>query len=371
MDHPVSRIPLPQLFIVGVALPAVLAAINHLLLTSSNLVDVGAIQLCLLVGFYVFQIGFVGWAAAVHIQPWPLRWFIFGWIMVLVDLQLAAMTSTGGRNYQGVVCLTTAILAGQLGVIVVWGILGTGHFVWRVPALLIVLLHCWTLYNFLLQMRQAPAGNYSPGWDGLLTIQAVLLSLLCGALRLRGYSLQKVNTGELSASPRDLSNAPLQFGIRDVLIWTTSLAVILAIAKSGDLLTWSFFKQLNASGILLLFGIGVCTAVVLVVALWSALGKGSPFLRLAVLLSLSLGIGSGIGWYCDLVTRRQAAGAVFWNYAYWHLYVNGYWWIGWMFMSGTLLAAALIIYRALGYRLVRSVRRRKPPQEMPVTQPAN
>ena len=114
----------------------------------------------------------------------------------------------------------------------------------------------------------------------------------------------------------------------------------------------------------------VCTAIVLVVALWSALGQGSPLLRLVVLMSLSLGLGAGVGWYCDLVSRQTGRVTV-WNYAYWHWYSNGYWWIGWMFMSGTLLAAALIIYRALGYRLVRSVRRRNQPNEMPAAQPAS
>src|SRR6476646_1615935 len=127
MNQPSPSLHLRHLLAVGVALPAALAIANHLLLASNNLSELSAAQLCGLMGFYVLQIGFIGWAVGSYIRPWPLRWFIYGWIMALVDLQLASIVSIGGRNGQGVNCLATAILAGQLGVILVWGILGSGH----------------------------------------------------------------------------------------------------------------------------------------------------------------------------------------------------------------------------------------------------
>lgn len=357
MTQSAPRLNFLRLLAVGVALPALLATVNQFLLTSSNLSDLGAPWLCVLMGFYVLQIGFIGWAVGTYIEPWPLRWFIYGWIMVLVDLQLAAMTSTGGQNSQGVNCLATAIVAGQLGVIIVWGILGSGHIVWRIPALLVVLNQSWVFFNLLVGLTKHRPGDFTPGWEGLLTTQAVLLAILCGVLRLRGYSLVKVAAESEAASAGGKTKGPLQFGIRDVLVWTTSLAVLLAIAKAGDLLTMNFVKHVYDPGFLLLFTIGTCTAVVLIVALWSALGQGSAPWRYLVLSALSLSLGAAIAWYC--IAMAKSTGPMAWRYSYWHLYSNGYWWIGWMFLTGVLLAASLIIYRTLGYRLVRSARRPK------------
>jgi hypothetical protein len=357
MNQPAPSINLRHLLAVGVALPAVLAIANYLLLTSSSLSDPSAVQLCGLMGFYVLQIGFIGGAVATYIQPWPLRWFIYGWIMALVDLQLASMVSIGGQNGQGMNCLATAILAGQLGVVIVWGILGSGHIAWRIPALLVLLQSYWNFHSLLVQINREPPGRYIVGWDGLLTTQGVLLSLLIGILRLRGYSLVQLSPEDRTTGQRGGAKGPIQFGIRDVLIWTTSLAVLLAIAKGGDLLTLRFLKQFYNPGLLLLFTTGICTALILIVALWAALGQGSIVARFSVLSVLSLGIGTGIGWYCDTVARKATITS--WSYSYWHWYWNGYWWIGWMFLTGVLLAASLIIYRTLGYRLVRSIRQPK------------
>jgi hypothetical protein len=351
------RLNLLHLLSVGVALPACLATANHLLLTSPLLSDLNALVLCLLMGFYVLQIGFIGWAVGKVTQPWPLRWVIYGWIIVLVDLQLAIMNSSGGGSYEGRSCLSTAVFAGQLGMIIVWGVLGSGHIFWRVPAILVVLYQFWAFFHLLSRLKQGPPGSAYLDWGGLLTIQAVLLAVLCGMLRLRGYSLLKVEA-EAEAALGDETMVPLQFGIRDVMIWTTSLAVLLAIAKAADFLTMSFLKTLYAPGILLPFTVGIITAAVLIVALWSALGRGNPVIRYLVLVVLSLGLGGAIGWYCDAVARANAT-AMGWSYSYWQWYSTGYWWIGWTFLTGALLAASLIIYRTLGYRLVRSAKRPK------------
>lgn len=161
---------------------------------------------------------------------------------------------------------------------------------------------------------------------------------------------------EADRASGDKTKVPLQFGIRDVMIWTTSLAVLLAIAKAADFLTTSFLRNLYAPAILLPFTIGIITAVVLIVALWSALGRGNSAIRYLVLTVLSLGLGGTVGWYCDMMARANAR-AMAWSYTYWQWHATGFWWIGWMFLTGTLLAASLIIYRTHGYRLVRRARR--------------
>lgn len=59
------RLNLRHLLAVGVALPACLATANHLLLTL-GLPFSSPPSLCLLKGFYVLQIGFIGWAVATY-----------------------------------------------------------------------------------------------------------------------------------------------------------------------------------------------------------------------------------------------------------------------------------------------------------------
>lgn len=354
ITHAAPRLNLLHLLAVGIVLPACLATANHLLLTSSPS-DLNAFLLCLLMGFYVLQIGCIGWAVGKVTQPWPLRWFIYGWLLVLVDLQLAVMNSNGGRSYEGISCLSTAVFAGQLGMIIVWGVLGSGHIIWRIPAILVVLTQFWAFFHLLIRLKQGPPGSAYLDWGSLLTIQAVLLAVLCGSLRLRGYSLLKVEA-ETKGAAADKTKVPLQFGIRDVMIWTTSLAVLLAIAKAADFLTMNFLRNLYAPDILLSFTIGIITAVVLIVALWSALGRGNPAIRCLVLTLLTLGLGGAIGWYCDAQAKAKAMAGGF-STSYWQWYSTGYWWIGWMFLTGALLAASLTIYRTLGYRLVRRAKR--------------
>ena len=74
-----------------------------------------------------------------------------------------------------------------------WGTLGSGHMIWRVPALLVVLSQFWAFFHLLVRLKQGPPGSVYLEWDSLLTIQAVLLAVLCGILRLRGYSLREVD----------------------------------------------------------------------------------------------------------------------------------------------------------------------------------
>ena len=173
--------------------------------------------------------------------------------MILVDLQLSAMMSNGG---EGVTCLATAMLAGQLGMIIVWGILGSGHWIWRAPALLVLLMQYWAFFNLLVLLKRQSAQSFTGSWDGLVTTQAVLLSILCGMLRFRGYSLLKMADDSENTTVGDKGKMLLQFGIRDVMVWTTTLAVLLAIGKAGDLLTFSFVRRFYDPGVLLMFTLG-------------------------------------------------------------------------------------------------------------------
>jgi hypothetical protein len=180
-----------------------------------------------------------------------------------------------------------------------------------------------------------------------------VLSFLCICLRLFGFSL--VNIGVDSQLPAGQANPAarvLQFGIRDVLLGTTAMAILLGIAKAGDLLQVEFVKRCYAGGALFILTLTVLTASVMLIGLWAALGRGSAVARGLLAITVPLLVGLPLGWYCVMMARSVRGGAA---YGQWveHWYWTGYWWVGWMFLTGALLAAALIIFRTLGYRLVR------------------
>src|SRR5262245_48239042 len=123
-----------NLLLVGVCLPAIIALSDRWILTSlpaSNLSPVGIVALF---GFFVAQVAIISWAVPRFITPWPLRWFLWIWMMSLIDLQLGALSTTESyRSRVAIEGLAAAMLSGQLGAIIVWGILGSGEFRWRLP----------------------------------------------------------------------------------------------------------------------------------------------------------------------------------------------------------------------------------------------
>jgi len=321
-----------------------------LLLANFKLADASPPFIAIWFAFYAGQLALVSWAVARYIEPWPLRWIIWVWTMVLIDLQLAVVTAVEHVPTQALNCLGTGVLAGQLGALIVWGVLGSGPLVWRFPALAVLLLVGWRLYDVL--VRLAHSGHwYQLGWNDLLWVQAIVLAGLCGILRLLGFKLAKAEGTLANTEEPGSARRSLQFSIRHVLIGTTSLAVALAAAKAGDVLTSRFLQNSYAAGLLFVALVAICTAAVLLVALWAALGEGSAVLRCLVLLLASLVLGAPIAWYCVFVGQLRM-GRNF-DFRLMHWYATGHWWIGWMFLAGTLLASLLILFRMLDYRLVR------------------
>lgn len=343
-----------RLLLLGVAMPAGLALANRLILHSGTIGFFNGPGAIALFSFYVLQVAGVSLAVATDIRPWPLRWIIYGWTMLLIDLQLAFLTES--TNSEAVRSLSSAMFAGQLSLFVVWGVMARDSIVWRIPALIVLLAVYWNCYSTLVLIAQRTWGYVD--WSDLVVMQTILLSILCGCLRLAGFSLAIVLSGN-DTTPAGSGRSLLQFGIRDVLIGTTSLALLLGLAKAGDLLTLEYARRIYDRGFLFVFAIAISTAIVLIFALWAALGRGEVLARITTLVAVSFAVGCSIGWYCLNFGQPQTRAALFKpaTTTFWvdHFYAAGYWWIGWMFLAGALLAAYLLIYRRLGYRLVRIV----------------
>jgi uncharacterized membrane protein len=126
------------------------------------------------------------------------------------------------------------------------------------------------------------------------------------------------------------------------------------------LLTWAAARELLRGGITSKLTVAAATAIMMIVALWVAVGRGHWAMRYAVGLILALVVGGGVVLWSRY--QQQVVQSTLWGswglfeYDLIRWYSMGWWWLGWLFLSGGLLAATLIILRVRGYRLVRLAR---------------
>lgn len=340
-DH--SRLPPPRLLLIGLLLAAVFSAVDHWLLTQLQAQQYTTTRGVLTMGAFVAQVGLLGWLCGRFLDnPW-WRWGFFVWGWVLIDLQLFATWGLAGRE------LPFALLAAQISLATIWAILGTTHWTIRIPG-------CATLGTVILLLME-PGNRFV---NQLFPVQMVALIGLCIILRSTRFQLARVGTVEGTAKD---PVGHKQFAIRHVLIWTTGLAVLLGIFRAFDAYSWmqvtaDFERRRTA-----LLTAGLLMASVHVVSMWAALGFGSWSQRLLVLSITLPAIGLTLAllhWYSSLVPvlRKFSSFVSLWNDPIWQ---NEFWYynaklIVWVPLSGSLLAASLIILRVIGYRLVRRTR---------------
>ncbi|HZN36303.1 MAG TPA: hypothetical protein VFB80_20885, partial [Pirellulaceae bacterium] len=284
---------LVQLVLVGAVVPAAFVAADLWLVQRLN----GGRESSEAIAAFVVQIGVLGMLCARLRGPDWLRWVIYGWGFALIDaIELAYI----GVDHSGntAVLLLISLLAAQLGLVIVWGALGTtpARVRWPVAVVLGVLVSTPVIGQEF---------HYNDDLGLLLLAQAAALVVICGVLRLQGFrialvarSVQEAN--QPAVTPKDLAQS--QFGIRDVLIWTTSLAIVLAVARILQLLSPARIAALFSREWIVLPAAGVLVAIALVVALWAALGAGPAWLRWLLLLVVALAGGVAlavINWFVN------------------------------------------------------------------------
>ena len=294
---------------------------------------------------FVVQIALLGWLCGRLLFSTWWRWGLYLWGWILVDLQLAtATTYMDGWRAEG--SLPASLLAAQVGLAIVWAILGDTHWAIRLPTCVVL----GTLLTLPMDLGYGIASDSFP-------TQLFALAMLCLLFRWRGFRVQRVEidgaapAAEVAtpgAGARPPTGGRLQFNIRHVLIWTTSLALVLGVLRFLDLLSLeAWIPYFGRSVIASLTG-GLLLACVFVVSLWAALGSGPLWLRLSILLFALVSGGFTLGlihFYSNLSPNVSYAQR--WSWAE----DGGY--VTWVFLAGSLLAASLVILRVVGYRLVR------------------
>jgi hypothetical protein len=349
------RLPLVRLVLVGMLVPALFTAVDHWLLSRMQHTPTNA-HVLLTMGVYVAQIGAMGWLCGwLLVNPW-WRWGIYLWSWLLVDLQLLSATvfADGGSWWSHARLLPGSLFAAQVGLAIVWGILGTTRWTIRIPA-------CFVAGSIL----AVPAlGTYQYRAEYLIPIQLLSLAVLCLLLRWRRFRLDNLAAAgdQVAASQTSKSRelAQSQFTIRHVLIWTTSLAVLLGILRGLDLLSLQALAPLFGDRMVLQWTAGIAIAAVFVVAVWGALGEGPVWMRVPILVFAIAVVGVGLLLSIFLADNNFAVLKQLWTMPYVRRVAWGQngWVLSWTALAGSLQFASLLILRVIGYRLVRAAKLR-------------
>ena len=353
------RLPLARLLLVGALVPTVFSALDHWLLTGLQLHPSDTGHIVLTMAVFVLQIGLLGWLCGRLLEnPW-WRWGLYIWGWVLVDLQLlsAAVFAQGGNYWNQGRLLPGSLFAAQVGLAIIWGILGSTRWVIRLPVCAVV--------GLFLSLPLLEGYGFT---RELFPVQMIALAVLCLLLRWQRFRLQRIEVLPPPAAGEVTPRKQLQlaqFSIRHVLIWTTSLAIMLGVLRALDLLSLQALRPFFEQSVVTLLTAAILVAEVFVVAVWAALGAGSAWLRVPVLFLAMPPIGALLAlfnWY-SYPARFGGSGrdifSLFTSSWVWQDFRDNHSWLAmWVYLAGSLLFASLLILRVLDYRLVRSAKPR-------------
>jgi hypothetical protein len=329
-----------QLLIFAVALPAVVAATNQLMIKA---LPADWLRTWLYPAMAV-STAVLSWCAGRYLQPAWLSWLVFGWGLALLDLLTIAVCLSGPiENHFGVIMVTA-----QMCLVVLWAILGTSKWQWRMPIVLIATPFI-IVYAGLL-MRNAYGGWHGPNWAILMIMTTVVVAILCGSLRMAGFSLllphASINS-QLGEQDR-----VFQFGLRHMLIWSAALVPLLLVGRGLDFLV---VGRIGAQGTFPLMLVASSLAILSLTAIWAALGKGPWVARIAALIIVPIVFAYALR-QMTIYLESTLGGWPYKSMAF-VLYTLKESWTSWLMMSAMVLAALLLFLRARGYRLMR----RQPP----------
>jgi hypothetical protein len=353
-----SRHTLWRLITVALLLPTLFVAIDRLLLDALAGLWLTEWTMLLTMAIFVIQIGLMGVVCARWID-WPLlRWLLYGWCWLLIDFQTLITWAFAGQYWWGDAFQASALLAAQLGLAIIWAVLGDARWTVRLP---VTLVAAALLLLLLIRFR-----HWGENAALLFAVQGIALLAVCGCLRWRGYRLTRVppEPHQPSAAPQPDPLSTNQFELRDVLIWTTALALVFGAIRAIGLPIEQWLETRYRPWLPLIVD-GAAVAIVLVIALWAALGAGTARTRWAVVLVSAPAIGLACGfieclvwiWRDRLWASRWGRGMSWPTWLYWAfwepLYSRDRPMITSICLAGATLFATLLFLRSLGYRLER------------------
>jgi hypothetical protein len=282
---------------------------------------------------------------------WHWRLGVLGWAVVLVNVSLLQVSFDAGDagQFWGTnvgELLTRGFVSAQVSAAIIWLILGAAPLEKRLLVTAGGLLPC--LGTLLISLVHSSAQRGHEVWNAVICVQ--LMTTLGFSTLMCALHWQIVDVAKIPAKQR--GGQLLQFSVRQLFIATTAAAVITftgnAIARrAGDGSDLAEGLHVATDGVLL--------ALLLLAAVWSALGSGHGAIRLLVLLALAV-VAGGLSWGIDTITQAMwiPRGRPMTGFG-WRArqLMAGPWWMGWTILVGAFLASWLSVLRAAGYRLIR------------------
>jgi hypothetical protein len=259
-------------------------------------------------------------------------------VVVIGDAMLtAAFKSVRGPSI-GVMTVTFAFLACEIGLLACW--LAFGNYPLLIRLASIVPLSGLVFFPFFVE--DGPAHEQFVAFAGcnLIVFSVAVLPLLMRVFGVRLVRLGPAN--EITPSPSD--QKPLQFTLRQMFGWTLSVAIVAAVVRF--VIPRDFHLEASelisvAMALLATFGIGgaaVCGTV------WAALGFGRPVGRLLI-----------VGGACFVISLMTFAAfhardkeALLTSVA--------------AGLGALLTGCVLLLWRAAGFRLIRARRNPRQPE---------
>jgi hypothetical protein len=132
-----NRLDLVRLVLIAAVLPAVIATVNYALVGRIVNSIGNSLEVCAQFTWYVVQVGLIGYVVGSGINRPALRWIVFGWVLLLVNLLTLSLAADSTDHYPQAYLPPAALIAGQIGLCVVWAFLGDTRWPIRWPAMIL------------------------------------------------------------------------------------------------------------------------------------------------------------------------------------------------------------------------------------------
>ncbi len=243
-----------------------------------------------------------------------------------VDLALVGSLAAEAKWPALSVAVVLGLAAGQINLVTLWGVLGSGHLPWRITALLVVPIG----WGFALA---ASAPNIKSGydvvakWEVHFLTQTVLLASILVLIRLSGAVLR---LGDLAT---DLPLRRMQFTLRYLFAWLTSTAISLSVLKTT--FDHARLKETDFEWDRIVI-LGLVGGMIGLAAVWLILDTRDRSRKLAATFVTALPVVTVVGAMVFLVANERQLVAVFQLWS----------------VAGLYSAIAWVVLRVAGIRLV-------------------
>jgi hypothetical protein len=265
-------------------------------------------------------------------------WLLLIWCMSLIDANAYWASAMLDSHHEA---LVNTLFSAQLGFLILWSIQGRERAAARIAGGIAAAGGVFYLAT-LLQARWLA--------EPLMVAQmiaALVVVVVCTGLRTARFRLTSVAASQkLRNSAND---EKIQFGIRDVLLWTAALAPLLVVMRGVD---WLAYRKLGQADVYPAALISAAAALATLATIWLTLGAGALLWRIVFFTGVIAASGfviqaHGTYWetlYGQWPAQRMIAVAV----------LNKDTWLEWFALLSGLLGAMLLFFRAAGLRLVKA-----------------